>query len=210
MAGRFISLDGIDGSGKSQAIELVARQLRVAGHDVIATGEPGGTQEGLALRKLILTPRPYEWIPLAELFLINAARVQHVEKIIRPAIAEGKLVLCDRFVASTLAYQGAGRGIAIDIVAAMHECSVGGFYPDLTIILDLDPAIGLARSRRRLKEAHIDEGRFESLDLSFHRRVRQSFLDQAAASPDRYTVIDADRSPEEVGGAVLARVKDIL
>jgi len=144
------------------------------------------------------------------LLLINAARAQHVEKVLRPALALGKLVLCDRFVGSTLAYQGAGHGIPEERIRALHKLAAGDLWPDLTILLDVDPALALKRSRRRLSASGSDEGRFEALDLDFHRRVRQSFLDQAARSPATHVVLDASRTQKVVEVEALAALRAAL
>lgn len=203
--GVFIVCEGVDGSGKTGAVDRLAETLARDGRGVVATREPGGTEAGQALRRLILAGNTYDWTPTAELLLLNAARAQHVERVIRPALERGAVVVCDRFVGSTLAYQGAGRGIEVETILALHRLASGDLWPDLTILLDIDPATAIARSRRRLAETGIDEGRFERLDLDFHRRVRQSFLKQAAARPERFAVIDADRAPAEVQAEV-ARV----
>jgi dTMP kinase len=201
--GVFMVLDGVDGGGKSGAIAYLKKALSAAGYDLLLTREPGGTEEGLALRRLLLANDTFDWESMAELLLINAARVQHVAKVVRPALEEGKIVLCDRFVASTIAYQGAGRGIPVDQILDLHRIAVGDVWPDLTIVLDIDPRKGIERSKKRLQTSQVNEGRFEELDLTFHRRVRQSFLDQAAGSPSRFAVIDADRSQPEVQENVL-------
>jgi dTMP kinase len=180
--------------------------LEEEGVALLATREPGGTEEGLALRKLLLGGA-HHWTPDAELLLINAARAQHVDKVIRPALAEHKLVLCDRFVGSTLAYQGAGHGLPEERIRALHKLAAGDLWPDLTVVLDLDPELALKRSRRRLSASGSDEGRFEALDLAFHRRVRQSFLDQAARSPATHVVIDASRAQKVVETEALAALR---
>jgi dTMP kinase len=187
----------------------LASVLEREGVTLVATREPGGTEEGLALRKLLLGGS-HHWTPDAELLLMNAARAQHVEKVIRPALGQGKLVLCDRFVGSTLAYQGAGHGVAEERIRALHKLAAGDLWPDLTILLDVDPELALKRSRRRLSAAGSDEGRFEALDLDFHRRVRQSFLDQAARAPARHVVLDASRAPGIVEAEALARLRAAL
>jgi dTMP kinase len=204
--GVFIALDGVDGGGKTGAIAFLKEALSSAGYDLLVTREPGGTEEGQALRQLLLANDTFDWEPMAELLLINAARVPHVGKVIRPAIEEGKIVLCDRFVASTIAYQGAGRGIPVEQILELHRISVGDLWPDLTVILDVDPRKGIDRSRKRLQTNQVNEGRFEKLDLAFHQRVRKSFLDQAAMDSNRYAVIDADRPPLNVQQEVLQRV----
>jgi dTMP kinase len=204
--GVFIALDGVDGGGKTGAVAALERVLTAQGYDAVVTREPGGTEAGLALRRLLLSEHGYDWTPVAELLLMNAARAQHVERVIRPALAAGRAVLSDRYVAATIAFQGAGRGLALPRILELHRMATGDLWPDLTVILDIDVRRGLARSRLRNAAASLDEGRFEALDLAFHERVRQSYLDQAAARPDRYAVIDADRPEAEVQRDVEARV----
>lgn len=197
MTGGFIALDGIDGGGKTGAIAALEAALGAKGLMPLVTREPGGTEGGLALRRLLLGETGFDWTPKSELLLMNAARAQHVERVIRPALAQGRIVLCDRYVAATLAFQGAGRGLDLAEILALHRLATGDLWPDLTIILDLDVRRGLERSRRRNTEARLDEGRFEALDLDFHERVRRSYLEQAALRPDSTLVIDADR-PEAI------------
>ncbi len=158
---------------------------------MLATSEPGGTPEGLQLRAMLLAASGAVWTQEAELLLMVAARVQHVRRVIIPALETGTMVVCDRFVGSTLAYQGGGRGLAEDLILDLHRRLVGDLWPDLTVLLDVDPSVGLARSRRRLAAACADEGRFEDLDIEFHRRVRASFLAQAARHAGRTVIIDA-------------------
>ncbi len=201
---QFIVFEGGEGAGKTSAIAALAATLKAAGHDVLLTREPGGTPEGLALRALLLAADAPPWDKHAELLLITAARIQHVKRIIEPALRAGKTVLCDRFIASTLAYQGAGRGIPTELIRDLHRRLVGNIQPDLTILLDIDPIIGLARSARRLHSARLDEGRFEALDLAFHAQVRSAFLAIAAATPS--VVIDASRPLPDVHTAVTTQV----
>ena len=208
--GVFIVLEGGDGAGKGGAIVSLAAALRDDGHDVLATREPGGTQEGLQLRALLLAAEGAVWDPGAELLLMTAARVQHVTRVIAPALAVGTIVLCDRFVGSSLAYQGGGRGIPPDRILDLHRRFVSDLWPDLTVLLDVDPTVGLARSRRRLGVEAVDEGRFEALDRSFHERVRLSFLDQAKRRPLQTAVIDASRAIGTVQQDVIARVRSRL
>jgi len=190
----FVAIEGGEGAGKTGLLATLAAMLQADGHDVLVTREPGGTPEGLALRALLLSRNGLAWEKEAELLLMTAARIQHVRCAILPALSAGRVVLCDRFIGSTLAYQGAGRGIAEEAIRDLHERFVGGVSPDVTVLLDIDPEIGLRRSRRRLDEEHADEGRFEALDLEFHRRVRQSFLDRA----DGNTIVVDARPPAAV------------
>jgi len=210
MAGAFIAVEGVDGSGKSGVVRHLIAALQVAGRDVLGTREPGGTPQGEALRGLLLGGHDDAWDPRAELLLMTAARVQHVARVVRPAVAAGRVVVSDRYAGSTLAYQGAGRGMAQALIRDLHVAMVDDLWPDLTLVLDLDPAIGLARSRRRLAVDAVDEGRFESLDLAFHQRIRAAFLAQAADAPERHVVVDASGSPEAVQAEALRAVELFL
>ncbi|WP_254514658.1 dTMP kinase [Novosphingobium sp. G106] len=147
------------------------------------------------------------WDPGSELLLMTAARVEHVRRVIGPALSDGKIVVSDRFIGSTIAYQGAGRGMSEEFIRSLHEQVVGPLWPDLTIILDLDVEVGLERSRRRLQSSNTDEGRFETLDLDFHQRIRRSYLDQAARDPERHAVIDAAGTSEETKLKVLEAMR---
>ncbi len=210
MAGAFIAVEGVDGSGKSGVVRHLIAGLAAQEHDVLGTREPGGTPQGEALRALLLSGEDDAWDPRAELLLMTAARVQHVARVVLPAVAAGRIVVSDRYAGSTLAYQGAGRGMAERLIRDLHTAVVDDVWPDLTLVLDLDPAIGLARSRKRLAVDAIDEGRFESLDLAFHQRIRAAFLAQAAAAPERHVVVDATGSPDAVQAAALEAVERYL
>jgi dTMP kinase len=205
--GRFIVFEGGDGAGKGSAVAAVAEALAADGLDVVTTREPGGTPEGLELRRLLLSSEGSVWDQGSELLLMTAARVQHVKRVIRPALAAGRIVLCDRFVGSTLAYQGGGRGLPFALIRDLHRIFVDDIWPDLTVLMDVDAATGLSRSRHRLAEGESDEGRFEALDLGFHERVRGSFLEEAEAAGDASIVIDAGRDLDSVGPDVVARVR---
>lgn len=208
--GYFVAVEGGDGAGKGGLVANLAAVLAEDGHDVLATREPGGTPEGLQLRALLLAESGQVWEQNAELLLMVAARVQHVRRVIQPALAAGKIVICDRFIGSTLAYQGAGRGLPEDLILDLHARLVDDIWPDLTILLDVDPRIGLARSRRRLASEVNDEGRFESLDLAFHDRVRQSFRAQAESRPGTSLVIDASQAIANVHADVAAGIRSRL
>lgn len=205
LRGAFVAIEGGDGTGKGTLISALIPRLRSAGFDVLATREPGGTPEGQALRHLLLSTEA-SWEPWAELLLMAAARVQHVERVIRPAIDAGRIVLTDRFVGSTIAYQGAGRGLSVEAILSLHRLTVGDFQPGLTVILDVDPEIGLHRSRSRLAESRTDEGRFEKLDIAFHERVRDSFLSQAAGRRASHMVVDAGQPADQVASTVMDAV----
>ena len=210
MAGAFIAVEGVDGSGKSGVVRHLIASLQARGIDVLGTREPGGTPQGESLRGLLLSGSDDAWEPRAELLLMTAARVQHVARVVLPAVAAGRVVVSDRYAGSTLAYQGAGRGMSEQLIRTLHAAMVDDVWPDLTLVLDLDPAIGLIRSRKRLATDAIDEGRFESLDLPFHQRIRAAFLAQADAAPERHVVVNADGSPEQVRAAALAAIDRFL
>ncbi len=207
VTGRFIVFEGGDGAGKGSALAAAADALRTDGHDVLTTREPGGTPEGMALRALLLSETGHVWDQGAELLLMTAARVQHVKRVIRPAVADGQIVLCDRYVGSTLAYQGGGRGLPMALIRQLHHDFVGDDWPDLTILLDIPPDEGLRRSRRRLADTATDEGRFEGLALDFHERARASFLAQAEEAPDRFMVVDAAPPLADVQTGVVAGLR---
>lgn len=204
--GRFFAVEGIDGCGKSGMVGHLADHLRSVGCDGVETREPGGTSQGELIRALILSGADSSWDPRSELLLMTAARVEHVRQVILPVLERGHFVISDRYVGSTIAYQGAGRGISEEFIRELHNQTVGDVWPDLTIILDLDAETGLTRSRRRLMTSMADEGRFETLELAFHLRIRQSFLDQARQNPTRHVVVDASGSKNEVQERVVAAV----
>jgi dTMP kinase len=203
----FYAVEGVDGCGKSGMVRHLTDHLHASGIDGIATREPGGTPQGERIRGLILSGADDAWDPQAELLLMTAARVEHVRRVILPARARGEFVISDRYVGSTIAYQGAGRGMAAGFIRDLHVATVGAVWPDLTIVLDLDVETALARSRRRLSDTGVDEGRFETLDLGFHRRIRASFLEQARADPDRHVVVDAGGTPDEVRARTVAALE---
>ncbi|MDT8758518.1 dTMP kinase [Sphingomonas psychrotolerans] len=202
----FYAVEGVDGSGKSGMVAHIVDHLSAGGAPAIATREPGGTPQGEKIRALLLSGADDAWDQQSELLMMTAARVEHVRRVILPTLARGVSVVSDRYVGSTIAYQGAGRGMAEAYIRKLHKEAVGDIWPDLVVVLDLDPEIGLTRSRKRLSAGEIDEGRFETLDLDFHRRIRQSFLDQAAQDPERHVVVDSSGTPEEVRGRAIAAI----
>jgi dTMP kinase len=201
-AGLFVTFEGIEGSGKSTHLRLLAGSLRDDGHDVVETREPGGTPLGQALRDLLLAPSQTPLDPMAELLLYCADRTQHVAEVIRPALTAGRIVLCDRFSDSTIAYQGYGRGLDLEAVRALDARARGGLLPDLTFVLDCPPEAGLARVHKRSGAGD----RFEQEALAFHQAVRRGFHALAAASPARYRVIDSTPPAPEVGARVRAEM----
>jgi dTMP kinase len=198
----FVTFEGIEGSGKSSHLARLAGHLRSAGRTVVETREPGGTAAGLAIRRLLLGAEATPLTPVAELLLYLADRAQHVHEVIRPALAAGSVVLCDRFSDSTLAYQGHGRGLPLDVVRALDARARDGVVPDLTVLLDCPVAEGLARARGRGTAAD----RFERETLAFHQRIHDGFHALAAAEPGRFHVLDATAPFEAVQARVVAAV----
>lgn len=209
MTGLFISFEGGEGSGKTTQINKLSQMLTDNGHKVITTREPGGTPEGDKVRDLIVQRDGGDWNPMAETLLLFAARTMHVEKIIGPALDEGKIIITDRYTDSTVAYQGYGHGLALDKIEDINKLVLGGLKPDLTFILDIDPKAGLERSERRLASETLGvnqtEDKFERMDFSFHEKLRQGFLTIAKNEPERCHVIDATQSMEDMT-ADIARV----
>ena len=200
----FITFEGIEGAGKSTQIAMAESWLRGLGRDVLITRQPGGCSMGLELRRILLDARNTHLDPTAELFLYLADRAQHVAEVIRPALAAGRAVLCDRYHDSTVAYQGFGRGLDVKRLTELGRMATGGLSPDVTVLLDLPVAEGLARARGRNIAAGASqaEGRFEALEMDFHQRVRDGFLALAAREPDRFAVTQATGSPETVFGRI--------
>jgi dTMP kinase len=196
--GRLIAFEGVEGAGKSTQVELLRQALEKAGHRVVTTREPGGTPLGEQVRSILLDPAS-ALEARTEALLFAASRAQLVEQVIRPALERGEVVLCDRYLDSSLAYQGAARGLGVEAVAAINRFATAGLVPDLVVLLRLDPAEGLARGRG-------GRDRIERQDLEFHRRVARGFLDLAAANPDRFVVIDAAAPPDQVAAEVRAAV----
>jgi dTMP kinase len=203
MRGTFITFEGIEGSGKSTQIALLAQYLLSKGLRNVLTREPGGTSIGDQIRKILLDPANRLLDPSAELLLYAASRAQHLREIILPALAEGLTVLCDRFSDATLAYQGYGRGIEIAMIRSLDRIVTAGMRPDLTVLFDIEAASGLARARGRNSTRGLDqEARFENEELAFHERVRQGYLQMASEEPDRMRVVDASGTPEAVQASV--------
>ena len=196
--GRFITLEGGEGAGKSTQAAILADRLRALDLDVVLTREPGGSPSAEEVRRLVVEGEAGRWSPIAETLLMNAARADHLEQVIRPALERGAWVICDRFADSTRAYQGAGGGVPPDVIAVIEQAVVGADQPDLTLVFDLPPKVGLARAHARAGA----EMRFESKGEAFHQRLRDGFRAIAADEPDRCTVIDATGSLEAVEAAV--------
>ena len=193
MKGQFITVEGIEGVGKTTNIEFIHQQLMAAGKDVIVTREPGGTPLGEAIRGLLLDPEYTGMDSSCELQLMFAARAEHLARVIRPALEKGQWVLCDRFTDATYAYQGGGRGIDTQIIARLEALVQGDFRPDVTLLLDVPVEIGLARANQRSSP-----DRFEQEQVEFFERVRQAYLGMAGQHAARYRIVDASQPLEQV------------
>jgi dTMP kinase len=204
--GRFITFEGGEGVGKSTQIRRLVARLEAQGHEVVATREPGGSPGAEAIRDLVLRGAADRWSPVTETLLMYAARRDHIERVIRPALARDAWVVCDRFADSTRAYQGAAGGTDPGLIAAMETYVLEEVRPDLTVIFDLSPEIGVGRAMDRAGA----ELRFESKGAAFHERLRQAFLEIAAAEPGRCVLLDASGSIEAVEQAVWAKVCERL
>jgi len=204
--GRFVTIEGGEGAGKSTQLGLLVAALGRARIPARATREPGGSPGGEAIRRLLLEGDGERWDALSEAFLLLAARRDHVTRLIAPSLAQGIWVVSDRFADSTLAYQGYGGGVALEDLAKLHRLALGSFVPDLTVILDLPAEIGLARAAAR---ASVDD-RFERLDRAFHERLRQGFRQIAAENGARCVLIDGSSDPQTVHRAVLDAVEGRL
>lgn len=203
--GKFITVEGTEGVGKSTNLAFIANQLRAAGKELVVTREPGGTPLSETLREVLLDARQQSMCDDTELLLMFAARAQHLHELIVPALDSGKWVLCDRFTDATYAYQGGGRGIAIQRIAQLEQWVQGDLRPDATILLDLDVAEGLQRASQRSSP-----DRFEQEKQAFFDRVRQTYLQQAATYPQRYHVIDASPDLAQVQAAIARVVASLL
>ena len=204
MAGTFITFEGIDGSGKSTQLRLLANFLSSEGSDVLVTREPGGTPVGLRLRAALLDAQE-QVDPLTELLVFAADRAQHVRRVLRPALEAGQIVLSDRYADATKAYQGAGRGFSEELISEIVQLATQGLVPDLTLLFDLSITESSARTRRR-SEGKQKGDRLDSEDAEFHTRVREAYLDLAAKEPERFRIITTNGSVEETH----ERVKEIV
>lgn len=205
MSGLFITFEGIDGSGKSTQARLLAERLRAAGRDVVLTREPGGSTGAEEIRRLVLEGDPDRWSSETETLLFTAARRDHLERLIRPALAKGQIVICDRFADSTRIYQGITRGDLRQMVDQLHDLVIGQ-NPDLTFLVDIDPETGLRRalSRRGTEE------RFEDFGIDMQIRAREGFFDLARAEPDRFRIIDGDGPTDAVAARIDAALSPVL
>ena len=202
---RFITLEGVDGSGKSTQAKLLKEALEAQGHTVLLTREPGGSPGAEEIRSLVLEGEPDRWSAETEILLFTAARRDHLERTILPALEAGTVVICDRFVDSTRVYQGLTRGDLREVVDKLHVLMIGR-EADLTLVFDMDPVLGLARAKAR----QTTEERFEDMGLEMQQAMRRGFLDLAKGAPERFAVVDAGRAVEAVADDVLAVVRAAL
>lgn len=209
-SGLFISFEGGEGAGKSTQIRLLADSLRRRGYDVLVTREPGGSPGAEAVRHVLLSGAAEAYGTRMEAILFSAARSDHVEEVIRPALMSGAIVLCDRFMDSSRVYQGVTGNLEPEFIEALQRVAVNGVVPDCTIIFDLPASIGLERARRRGAQEAEAPDRFEKEELETHEKRREAFLDIAAADPDRCKVVDANRPEATIAATVLAIVEPLL
>jgi dTMP kinase len=208
----FITLEGIEGAGKTTQVEKIVAFFETRGYDCVTTREPGGTPIGVLIRKLLLDPGNTGLDARSELLLYMADRVQHIRTVIEPHHAAGRVVICDRFFDATLVYQGYARGLDRSLIRNLHRLVCDDLQPDLTLLFDLDPEIGLSRAWQRIENgspAH-PESRFEQEAIAFHRRVRAGYLDLAQKEPKRFRIIDAGREAAAVTRAVLKTLQLFL
>ncbi len=211
--GKFITLEGGEGGGKTTQAKLLAERLRKGGVDVLKTREPGGTPRAEAIREVLLSGKAKRFGALGEAVLFYAARESHLELAIRPALEKGTWVVCDRFSDSTRAYQGAAGGLPLSIIGVLDSAVVGGTRPDLTVVFDLPPELGLKRATERKRQGEKgassdpDSDRFETMSLAFHRSLREEFLAIAKAEPDRCVAVDASRNMQLVADEVWSIVR---
>jgi dTMP kinase len=211
--GKFITFEGLDGTGKSTQMRKLAEALRTAGHKVVETREPGGTATGEQIRRVLLHSGTTGLAPLAEMALMFASRAQHIAEVIEPALAAGAIVLCDRFTDSTEAYQGSGRKLGSEVVRELHRVLCGNLQPDLTILLDSDASASVSRARRRNSRASKnagrghDENRFEQEKKTFFMRVHDGYMAIAKREPGRVVVVDARGTPAQTHGKIVELVR---
>lgn len=199
----FVTFEGGEGSGKSSCLAKVAKDLQNAGYEVVITREPGGTPISEQIRNVILDKANTDMDPMTEALLYAASRRQHLVQKILPALREGKIVLCDRYLDSSLAYQGGARGLGIEKILSLNQYAIDGQYPDLTLFFDLEPEVGLERIEENSSR---EVNRLDLEKLSFHHKVRDSFLKLMGVFPDRYVRIDASKSREEVENSALEQI----
>lgn len=203
--GLFITFEGTDGSGKTTQIKLLESYMTGLGHEVLLSREPGGTLVSEKIRDLVLDPENKEIVPLTEMILYAASRAQHVAQVIEPAIDQGKIVICDRYVDSSYAYQGCGRGVDLKIVADVNRVAINGVVPDITFFLDIDPEVAL---KRRISSTGAD--RIEQEKLEFHKNVYEGYKKMAILYPERIKTIDASLSVDEIFSQIKGYISEML
>ena len=208
----FISLEGIEGCGKTTQLKHISSYLVEKGRPFVVTREPGGTAIGEKIRSILLDPASKGLVPAAELLLYMADRAQHIHSVIRPRLAEGKVVLCDRYFDATVVYQGFARGLDTAFICDLHRIILEDLKPDITLLLDLAPPIGLARAWQELDSGGRSgtESRFEEETISFHEKVRAGYLELAGREPKRYKIIDASRTTDEVQADIRKILNDFF
>jgi dTMP kinase len=206
--GKFITFEGAEGVGKSTQIALLKNKLEKLGISLIVSREPGGTAGGKLIRELLLKGDVSRWTAKTEALLMAADRAQHVEELIVPSLEAGKWVICDRFYDSSIAYQGAGRGIGIEKVSALQQFAVDGLKPDMTILLDMDLDVSLRRALEREGSTSDAEDRFERMDKSFHSALKKAFLDLAKNEPNRFVTYDAGRDIETIAADIWQTIQE--
>jgi len=208
----FITLEGIEGSGKTTQISRLVELFEARGIECVATRQPGGTRIGETIRSILLDPANSTLEPLAELLLYMADRAQHINELIRPALKEGKAVVCDRYFDATLVYQGFARGLSIELIGQLHQLLFDDLKPDVTLLLDLSPQVGLNRAWQQLNNGQRsgDESRFEAEAVAFHEKVRAGYLKLARLEPDRFRVIDAAQNQDQVFAAISKVVSSLF
>jgi dTMP kinase len=210
MRGKFITFEGPEGSGKSTQLRLLAERLRAAGRRVFETAEPGGTPIGMHIRRVLLDSQNAEMRPTTELLLMFACRAQNVDQWILPALAEGQIVLSDRFTDSTLVYQGIARGLGAEVVYEVDRIACRGLVPDLTLLIDVDTETGLKRAHARNRETQGVETRLDEQPIAFHKKVRDAYHQLASDEPRRVRLIDGSRDAETVAREVWETVTTLL
>lgn len=208
--GRFITIEGGEGAGKSTQSRLLAAALERTGRTVVLTREPGGSPGAEEIRRLLVEGEPGRWTAMTEALLHSAARSDHLDRLIRPALAAGRWVVCDRFVDSTTAYQGYGHGLPLEQVVALNRLVAGPTMPDLTVILDMPAKAGLDRAGRRERTNGAGEDRYERMARTFHDRLREGFVEISLAEPERCVLIDATGTVDEVAAAIAGVVEERL
>ena len=208
----FITLEGIEGCGKTTQIKHLTTFFEDRGQPYVVTREPGGTAIGREIRSILLDPSSKGIVPKAELLLYLADRAQHIERLVKPCLADNKVVLCDRYFDATVVYQGYARGIDTGFIRDLHRLILEDFKPDITLLLDLEPRVGLARAWKELNSGSRrgNESRFEEEDLSFHEKVRAGYLELARMEPERFRIIDASKGEMQVQADIRAVLTEVL